>query len=127
MASEMLLDAAVFSPSWATKLRETARPALSSAGEVIFEPEDKRASDCCSAALDWLNNVAVFIADVFVLTTIPIIYSFRESPRVGLFLLTQHPCCVDRSLFRHPSFFPPAVCGCQKPLSNWLSDRFAGT
>src|ERR1700723_2945229 len=95
MASEMLLDAAVFSPSWATKLRETARPALSSAGEVIFEPEDKRASDCCSAALDWLNSVAVFIAAVFVLTTIPIIYSFRESPRVGPFLLTQHPCCVD--------------------------------
>jgi hypothetical protein len=27
---------------------ETAKPALSSAGEVIFEPEDKRASDLLS-------------------------------------------------------------------------------
>jgi hypothetical protein len=45
MASAMLFDAAVFSPSWATKLIETARPALSSDGEVTFDPEDNCANE----------------------------------------------------------------------------------
>jgi hypothetical protein len=60
---------------------DTAKPALSSAGEVIFEPEDKRASDLLNMALDWLNKVAVVCADMFVLITIT--NSFRESPRQG--------------------------------------------
>jgi len=66
----MLFDAAVFSPSCETKFIETAKPALSSAGEVIFEPEDKRASDWLNMALDWASNVAVDCADVFVFITI---------------------------------------------------------
>ncbi|MFO1475825.1 MAG: hypothetical protein U1F98_04145 [Verrucomicrobiota bacterium] len=34
---------------WALSFIDTASPALSSAGEVIFEPEDKRARDLPSA------------------------------------------------------------------------------
>jgi len=77
----MMFDAAVFSPYSATKFIETAKPALSSAGEVIFEPEDKRASDWLNMELDWASNVAVDCADMFVLITIT--NSFRESPREG--------------------------------------------
>jgi hypothetical protein len=58
---------------------ETARPALSSAGEVIFEPEDNRANDWLNIVLDWLSKVALDSADVFVLITIT--NSFLESPR----------------------------------------------
>ena len=77
----MLLDAAVFSPSWDTRFIDTAKPALSSAGDVIFEPEDNRASDWLSMSLDCVNSEAVFSADVFVLITMLITNSFLESPR----------------------------------------------
>jgi hypothetical protein len=70
MASPTLFEAAVLSPISATKFIETASPALSSAGEVIFEPEDKRASDMLKAELDCSSKEAVVCADMFVLITI---------------------------------------------------------
>jgi hypothetical protein len=39
---------------------ETASPALSSAGEVIFEPEDKRARDWLSIWEDPMSSWALF-------------------------------------------------------------------
>ena len=77
----MLFDAAVFRLICAERFMDTAKPALSSAGEVILEPEDRRASDLLNKLLDWLNKVAVVCADMFVLITIT--NSFRESPRQG--------------------------------------------
>src|ERR1039458_9228371 len=45
MALPTLLCAALVREIWALNFIETPRPALSSAGEVIFDPEDNRASD----------------------------------------------------------------------------------
>jgi hypothetical protein len=60
---------------------ETAKPALSSAGEVIFDPEDNRASDWLKLLEDCISNDEAFIAARLVLMTI--CYSFRELPREG--------------------------------------------
>ncbi len=49
---------------------DTARPALSSAGEVIFEPDDKRCKDAFKLLWDCISSVAAFCADRFVLMTI---------------------------------------------------------
>src|SRR5204862_4656337 len=54
----------------ASKRVATARPAASSSGETIFEPEDKRASDLASIAEDSPSKRALLWADVFVLITI---------------------------------------------------------
>jgi hypothetical protein len=66
----MLLVAAVLFPISATRFIDTARPALSSAGEVILEPEDKRERDALKAVDDFCSKDAVESADVFVLITI---------------------------------------------------------
>jgi hypothetical protein len=95
---------------------ETAKPALSSAGEVIWEPEDNRASDWFSMLLDWLNSVAVFCAAMFVLTTMLITNSFLESPRLGALIWHNVLVVLMDLLFRHPPLFPPAVCGRRSPL-----------
>lgn len=55
---------------WEFNFIDTARPALSSAGEVIFEPEDKRERDLLNSALDWPNSCALVSADMFVFITI---------------------------------------------------------
>jgi hypothetical protein len=47
-----LLLAASTREIWAFNFIETANPALSSAGEVIFEPEDKRARDLLNIEVD---------------------------------------------------------------------------
>jgi hypothetical protein len=70
---------------------ETAKPALSSAGEVTFEPEDKRASDWLNMALDWASNVAVDCADMFVFITILTLSVSRPVKGIDF---AQHPCCV---------------------------------
>jgi len=49
---------------------ETARPALSSAGEVTFEPDDKRARDLLSIEEDCMSRFALLCADRLVLMTI---------------------------------------------------------
>src|SRR3954471_21076676 len=54
----------------ASKRVETARPAASSSGETILEPEDKRASDLASIEEDSPSKRALLWADVFVLITI---------------------------------------------------------
>ena len=59
-----------FSPSWATKLIETARPALSSDGEVTFDPEDNCANEVDNIDVDCARYCAVDSADRFVLITI---------------------------------------------------------
>jgi hypothetical protein len=56
MALPTLFIAAVLRPIWAVKFIETARPALSSAGEFTFEPEDKRASEALNIELDLPSN-----------------------------------------------------------------------
>jgi hypothetical protein len=66
----MLFDAAVFSPCWATRLIETAKPALSSDGELTFEPDDNWASELLNIELDFARYWAVDCADRFVLITI---------------------------------------------------------
>src|ERR1700691_5212256 len=119
----MLFDAAVLSSCCATRFMDTARPALLSAGLVIDEPEDNSDSALLNALLDRLSNVAVFIADVFVLITMLIMNSFLESPGGGPFFLAQHPCCAGGLLFRPPPFFLPAVCGRRTP---WLQGFIGG-
>ena len=49
---------------WAVKFIETARPALSSAGELIFEPEDKRARDWLRLLEDCISSVALLSAPI---------------------------------------------------------------
>jgi hypothetical protein len=87
MASATFPAAAVLSPIWDTKFIETARPALSSAGELIFDPEDKRASDMLNAELDCSSNDAVDCADMFVFITILLTPSMSH-PLRGVFYYT---------------------------------------
>jgi hypothetical protein len=47
-----LLVAASTRPIWAFNFIETANPALSSAGEVIFDPDERRARDLLNIELD---------------------------------------------------------------------------
>src|SRR6185436_10008822 len=63
---------------------ETARPATSSSGETILEPEDKRASDLLNSALDSDSNRALVCADMFVLMTI--LTPSMSHPLRGIFL-----------------------------------------
>jgi hypothetical protein len=70
MALPTLLLAASMRAIYAFNFIDTARPALSSAGEVIFEPDERRARDLLNMLLDALSNVALDCADVFVLMTI---------------------------------------------------------
>jgi hypothetical protein len=65
---------------------DTANPALSSEGEVIFDPDERRWSDCASMFDECIKSVEVLCAWRFVLITITT-YSFRESPREGHFYL----------------------------------------
>jgi len=68
---------------------ETARPALSSAGELIFDPDDNRASDWLNRALDCPSNPAVVCADMFVFMTILLTPSLSH-PLRG-FGFSRHP------------------------------------
>jgi hypothetical protein len=107
----MLLAAAVLFPISATRFIDTARPALSSAGELIFEPEDKRERDALKAAEDFCSNDAVESADVFVLITITLSVSrpvrgfyfcAASMPRVnhfkGGFTMSLNPVSSSRLL-----------------------------
>src|SRR5215510_9986706 len=49
---------------------ETARPAASSSGDTIFEPDERRASDFASIELESESKRALLWADIFVLITI---------------------------------------------------------
>src|SRR5688572_5996819 len=64
----------------ASKRMETARPAASSSAEMIFEPEDKRASDLLSIEEDSESKRALLCAEMLVLMTIQ---SFRRLPSRG--------------------------------------------
>jgi hypothetical protein len=55
---------------WALSFIETAKPALSSAGEVIFDPDDNRARDWLNIFEDCCSSEALLCADRFVLITI---------------------------------------------------------
>jgi hypothetical protein len=59
IALPTLLLAASIRAISADSFIETARPALSSAGEVIFEPEDKRARDLLSCDEDCMSRLAL--------------------------------------------------------------------
>ena len=86
----MLLLAALVRLICAAKFNDTAKPAASSAGVVIFDPEDKRASDLANIVEDCASKLALLWADIFVLITMT--NSFRESPCEGLLLGCQrHP------------------------------------
>jgi hypothetical protein len=66
---------------------DTAKPALSSAGEVIFEPEDSSSKDVLKLELDCSRYWAVRSADMFVLITIT--HSVSR-PRRALILRDVH-------------------------------------
>src|SRR5204862_4759096 len=70
MALPTLLLVAEMRLICASKRVETAKPAASSSGETIFEPEDKRASDLANIAEDSPSNRALLWAEIFVLITI---------------------------------------------------------
>src|SRR5450432_4587996 len=103
MALFTLFEAAVIRDICAFNFIETAKPALSSAGEVIFEPEDSRCRDWLKLLWDCISSVAAFCADRFVLMTIT--NSFRESPREGHLI-----CATSMLRVRHfmggAPFFP---------------------
>src|SRR5271169_5482171 len=111
----MLFEAAVTRPICAVNCTDTARPALSSAGEVIFEPEDKRASDWLNIELDCANRLADVCADMFVFMIILLTPSLSHPFRGFDF----HDIPVARRALQgaHPLFLP-AVCGRQTPFFN---------
>src|SRR5258708_19608123 len=91
----------------ASKRKETARPAASSSGDVIFEPEDRRASDFANMLCDAARLRAPVCADMFVLITIT--NSFLESPLAGSFV-ARHPCRVVSFNYRpHPFTHCPFI------------------
>src|SRR5882757_5185357 len=92
----------------ASKRNETARPAASSSGDVIFEPEDRRASDLASMLCDAARFRAPVCADMFVLITIT--DSFHESPPGGGFLF--HGVLAEGDVFQGFHLLPVGV--------NWL-------
>jgi hypothetical protein len=59
---------------------DTAKPAASSSGETIFEPEDKRASELASNEDDSESCRALLCAETLVLITINF---FHECPVTG--------------------------------------------
>ena len=85
---------------------ETAKPALSEAGEVIFDPDDRRWSDWLNAVEDCISSEAAFCADRFVLMTIT--YSFHESPREGHLICATSMLRVLQLMGETP-FSPPAL------------------
>src|SRR5687767_12313627 len=70
MALPTFLLAAEMRLICASKRVETAKPAASSSGETILEPEDKRASDLANIAEDSPSKRALLWAEIFVLITI---------------------------------------------------------
>jgi hypothetical protein len=80
---------ALFTFCWAAPVRaicapnfmDTARPALSSDGLTIFDPDDRRASDWLKFMLFCESWLDAFSADMLVLMTIT--DSFHESPLAG--------------------------------------------
>ena len=105
MALPTLFDAASMRAICAFNFIETAKPALSSAGEVIFEPDDNRASDWLNLVEDCMSSVALPCADRFVLITIT--NSFRESPREGHLICATSMSRVLQLKGETP-FSPPA-------------------
>src|SRR5581483_1601259 len=103
MALPTLLVAPSMRDISAVNFIETAKPALSSAGEVIFEPEDKRASDWLNMVDECSNSEALLCADRLVLMTITLSVS---SPRRAF--VARHPCRV-RAGSRAARHFPAGV------------------
>ena len=68
-------QAACTRPNSEVNCMETASPAGSSAGEVIWEPEDRRWRDWLKAEEDCINCAAAFSAEMFVLKM-----CIRDSP-----------------------------------------------
>jgi hypothetical protein len=89
---------------------ETARPALSSAGELIFDPDDNRASDWLNRALDCPSNPAVVCADMFVFMTILLTPSLSHPFRGFWFCTASLP--FGGPLKRRPPVIPS---GCLRP------------
>jgi hypothetical protein len=72
------------------KFIETASPAASSAGELIFDPDESRASECERRCEEAPSKFAVDCAIMFVLMTIRFV---RESSPCGA-TLRSLPCCT---------------------------------
>lgn len=70
MALPTLFAAALVRAGWAPKPTETASPAASSDGVLVFEPEERRYSDLARLADEEANTEAPLSAAMFVLTTI---------------------------------------------------------
>src|ERR1019366_7793370 len=113
MALPTLFVAPSMRASCAFNFIETAKPALSFAGEVIFDPEDNRASDWLNLLEDCIRSVDAFCACRFVLMTIT--YSFRESPREG-HLICATSVLRALHLMGETPLFPAGFFGCRPPV-----------
>ena len=110
---------------------DTASPALSSAGDVIFEPDDSPCNEELRLLCDCISSVAALSADRFVLMTIT--NSFRESPQEGLFNLRDiHVAGTSfrgKVPFRPASSFRPLAACLATPCYRWdpvgLNVKFA--
>src|SRR5664280_2151325 len=107
MALPTLLAAPSIRAIWAVNFMDTAKPALSSAGEVIFEPEDSRARDLLSSVEDWRSSWALLSADKFVLITITLSVS---RPTEGPFIL-RGVLAADAPFHGRSTISRPALIG----------------
>ena len=106
MALPTLFVAASMRDNCAFNFIETANPALSSAGEVIFDPEDRRASDWLKLVEDCIRSVDAFCACRFVLMTITTLSVSR--PGRGILICATSVLRVFHSGAKH-RLSPPAL------------------
>src|SRR4051812_47361923 len=110
----MLFWAAVLRPIWASIFIETASPALSSAGETTFEPDDKRARDLLSCVEDCMSRFALLWADRLVLMTIITLSVSRLLFKEALILRSVLAAGAHLRAVHH--LIPPTVSGCRLPI-----------
>src|SRR5205823_14303422 len=102
MALPTLLDAAPVRLISASNRIDTARPAASSSGETILEPEERRARDLANIWEDSESIRELLSAEIFVLITITASVS---SPAMGG-LTKATSCRVVNHLQGHSPSFP---------------------
>ena len=105
--------AAAVWPICAFKLMDSAKPAGSSDGFTIFEPEERRASDSFNMFVDLLRLLALVSAAMFVLITIT--NSFLELPLDGEFFYCHGILAGGEFRIAGVTGFLLAFYGCQAP------------
>ena len=99
MALFTLFAAAEMRDIWAVNFIDTAKPALSSAGEVIFEPDDRRCKDVFEVGLGLHQQRGCILRRQVCIDDHN--YSFRESPREGHFICATSMSRVLHSGAKH--------------------------